>query len=170
MVKNYEYPEYGINIISVNWVISQVAEPQIVKFCVDNNLEIRHNSRDIKRIISHFLADSVLSVCKEHMNIKSILNYTPLDLCMLDKSMTTVVDKCVQQFLKKFRFCNTCHNVSLDCLNLEQIYEMKALADNCHIKPKTLDKLKAYLSSNNFIKLYKDLHTDVVLRSVLSKY
>lgn len=169
MVKNYQYPEYGINIISVNWVITHVVEPQIVKFCVDNNLEIRNNSRDIKRIIIHFLADSVLAVCKEHTNIQSILNYTPLKLCLLDESMHIMMNKCVHQFFKKFRFCNTSYTQSFDQLNLEQIYELKALVDNCHIKSKTLEKIKEYLCSNHLVKLYRDVHSDIVLRRVLAK-
>lgn len=168
-VKNHEYPEYGINLISVNWVISHVVEPQIVKFCVDNNLVIRANSRDIKRIIGHFLAESVLKVCKEHMNTKNILNYTSLTLCLLDTTMHDVVDRCVRQFLKKFGFCSVDYSNIVDALSLEQLYKLKALVDNCHIKTKTLDKLKKYLSSNHFVKLHQDVRTDIVLRRVLAK-
>lgn len=169
-MENYHtYAEYGITVISVNWVISEHVEPEVIKFCVNNNMQIRHNSRDVKKIISHFIANSVLMVCKNHANTKNILNYTPLTLKLLDTSMHGVVDRSVSTFFRKFGFCNTTFEDDLSVLSLEKIYELKALTDVCCVKQKTLERLKAYLSSNDFVKLYKDVRDDIVLRCVLSK-
>lgn len=169
MVKYHTYTEYGITVISVNWVIAELVEPEVIKFCVHNNLQIRHNSRDVKKIIGHFIANSVLDVCKDHVNTKNILNYTPLTLKLMDESMHDVVHKNIMKFFKKFGFCNVVFTSPLNTLSLEQIYELRALTDNCHIKQRTLEHLKNYLSSNDFVKLYKDVRDDVVLRRVLAK-
>jgi hypothetical protein len=169
MMKHHTYTEYGITIISVNWVIHEMVEPQVIQFCINNDLPIRHNSRDVKKIISHFIANSILDVCRDHVNTKNILNYTPLSLKLLDTSMHDVVHKSILKIFKKFRFCNAVYTGPLNILNLEQIYELKALTDSCHIKQKTLERLKEYLSSNDFIKLHKDIRTDIVLQQILAK-
>lgn len=169
MVKHHNYTEYGVNLISVNWVIHNIMEPEIVKFCCSHNFKLTEKSRDTKRIISHFLAESVLSVCKEHVSSKNILNYTPVDLCLMDKCFNKHVDQMVVNFFKKFKFCNVGLECGVDQLTLDQLYQLKALADTCHVRVKNLEQLKKYLSSNHFVKLYKDVRTDIVLRCVLAK-
>lgn len=168
-MQNHEYPEYGINVISLNYVINELVEPEVMSFCWAYNLGIRSNSRDVKKIITHFIANSVISVCKKFNNTKNILNFTPLKLVQLDESMTTLVGQCVVNIIKRFGFCHVALEQSIDVLNLTQIYELKAISDRCYIKPKSLEKLKRYLSSHDFIKLHADITNNIVLRSVLAK-
>lgn len=168
MKKCYDYPEYGINIISVNWVINNIVESEIIKFCCSHNLQIRQNSRDIKRLIGHFLATTLLAICKDHVTMRNILNLSPISLQLIETDgMSDVFDKCMHQFLSKFKFCHVAYTDSLDQLNIDQLYHLKSLADTCHIKLKNLEKLKKYLSSNHFTKLNKDIHTDLVLQQLL---
>lgn len=162
------YLEYGINIISINWIINNIVEPEVIKFCCQHNLMIRHNSRDIKRIIAHFLATSVITTCKQFVNLRNIINLTPIKLEQLGDDMNEVVDNIIIRFLRKFKFCNVAYTNSINSLNIDQLYHLKALADTCHVKTKNLESLKTYLTNNNFTKLHQDINTDLVLKQLLT--
>ncbi len=167
--ESFQYPEYNLNIISLNHLVAHHAEPAIQQFCLSHNIEIRPNSRDVKRLILHFVADSIIQACAQSRSTSSILNYTPIDVHLIGDNMSTVVNTCIHQILKRFKLCHVAYACGIDCLNTQQLYHIKSIVDACNIKPKSLAQIKKFLKTNQLIQLARHVATNVVVQHTLSK-
>lgn len=167
--ESYQYPEYNLNIISLNYLVANYVEPSIQQFCLAHNICIRPNSRDVKKLILHFIADSIIQACGKSRSILSVLNYTPVDIQLIGSDMSAVVNTCIHQILKKFKLCHVSFDENIQQFNTQQLYHIKSIVDTCNIKPKSLARIKKFLHTNQLTQLAQRVATNVVVQHTLSK-
>jgi hypothetical protein len=167
--ESFQYPEYNLNIISLNYLVTNHAEPAIQQFCLTHDIEIRPNSRDVKRLILHFVADAIIQACTRARSISSVLNFTPVDIHLIGTNMSAIVNTCIHQILKRFKLCHVAYTCSIDHLNTQQLYHIKSIVDACNIKPKSLAQIKKFLQANQLVHLAQRVATNVVVQHTLSK-
>jgi hypothetical protein len=167
--ESFQYPEYNLNVISLNYLVSNYAEPAIQQFCLAHDIEIRPNSRDVKRLILHFIADAIIQACGRARSISSVLNLTVVDIHLIGTNMTPIVNTCIQQILKRFKLCHTSFDGDIDQLDTQQLYHIKSIVDTCNIKPKSLAQIKKFLKTNQLTQLAQRVATNVVVQHTLSK-
>ncbi len=167
--ESFQYPEYNLNIISLNYLVANYAEPAIQQFCLTHNIEIRPNSRDVRKLILHFVADSIIQACARTRSISSVLNLTPVTIHLLGTNMSAIVNTCTQQILKRFKLCHTSFDNNIDQLDMQQLYHIKSIVDACNIKPKSLAQIKKFLKTNQLVQLSHHVATNVVVQHTLSK-
>lgn len=159
-VLNTKYSEYNLNIISLNWLITEFIEPIILDYCISINYAIDAKSRDTKKLFFHFVAENILQTLCKFDNIQNILFFVKL------KKLTVLPDDCLEllnsvilQFLAKFRLCTYFAESYKEVLDLEDIYKIKLISDNCSIKSSNLQKIKKFLLKNNYTQLLKTVGT-----------
>ena len=167
--ESFQYPEYNLNIISLNYLVAHHAEPAIQQFCLTHDIEIRPNSRDVKKLILHFVADAIIQACARTRSISSVLNFTPVDIHLIGTNMSAIVNTCIHQILKRFKLCHVAYACSIDHLNTQQLYHIKSIVDACNIKPKSLAQIKKFLQTNQLTQLAQRVATNVVVQHTLAK-
>lgn len=167
--ESFQYPEYNLNVISLNHLVAHRVEPAIQQFCLTHDIEIRPNSRDVKRLILHFVADAIIQACVRTRSISSILNFTPVDIHLIGDNMTTVVNACIHQVLKRFKLCHVAYACNINCFNTQQLYHIKSIVDACNIKPKSLEQIKKFLKTHQLVQLARHVTTNVVVQHTLAK-
>jgi chloramphenicol O-acetyltransferase len=167
--ESFQYPEYNLNIISLNYLVTNYVEPAIQQFCLTHNIDIRPNSRDVKRLILHFVADSIIQACARTRSTLSVLNFAKLDIHLIGTNMSPIVNTCIHQILKRFKLCHVAYACSIDHLNTQQLYHIKSIVDACNIKPKSLAQIKRFLQTNQLTQLAQRVATNVVVQHTLSK-
>ena len=167
--ESFQYPEYNLNIISLNYLVANHAEPAIQQFCLTHDIEIRPNSRDVKRLILHFAADAIIQACARTRSISSVLNLTPVHTHLIGNNMSAIVNTCIHQVLKRFKLCHVAYACCIDQFNTQQLYHIKSIVDACNIKPKSLAQIKKFLQTNQLVQLAQRVATNVVVQHTLSK-
>ena len=167
--ESYQYPEYNLNVISLNYLVANYAEPAIQQFCLTHDIEIKPNSRDVKKLILHFVADSIIQACARTRSISSVLNFTPVDIHLIGTNMSAIVNACIHQILKRFKLCHVEFTCSIDQLNTQQLYHIKSIVDACNIKPKSLAQIKKFLQTHQLTQLAQRVATNVVVQHTLAK-
>ena len=167
--ESFQYPEYNLNIISLNYLVTNYVEPAIQQFCLTHNIDISPNSRDVKRLILHFVADSIIKACARARSTSSVLNFTQLDIHLIGDNMTSIVNTCIHQILKRFKLCHTSFDSNIDQLSTQQLYHIKSIVDACNIKPKSLAQIKKFLKTNQLVQLAQRVTTNVVVQHTLAK-
>lgn len=168
-MENHRYPIYGFVIISLNHVINCSVEPSISRFCWDHNLQIRHNSRDFRKVVAHFIAKSIIDSCVQFQDTTVIFNYSSLELKILDESLQHMFHKCVLKLLKNMNICTVDLRVKINELQQHHIDDIKIMQQKCHMTNKNFIKLKKFFESNALTFLHKDITHNIVTQHVLSK-
>lgn len=167
--ENFQYTEYNLNIISLNHLFIAHAEPAIQQFCLTHNIEVRPNSRDVKKLILHFVADSIIQVCAKSRSIMNVLNFTPVKVQLISSNMSPIVNTCIHQILKRFKLCHVGYETPIDQFDTQQLYHIKSIADTCNIKPKSLARIKKFLQTHQLTQLAQRVSTNVVVQHTLAK-
>ena len=68
MFFNIIIKEYNINIINLNKLLNDNIETEIGNFLFDNNLSLKVNSRDLNKIILHYINNEIINNIKEDYN------------------------------------------------------------------------------------------------------
>lgn len=167
--ESFQYPEYNLNIISLNHLVINHVEPSIQQFCLTHNIEIRPNSIDVKKLILHFVADAIIQACARTRSISSVLNFTPACIQLIGSNMSPIVNACIHQVLKRFKLCHVAYDVAIDQFDTQQLYHIKSIVDACNIKPKSLARIKKFLQTHQLTQLAQRVATNVVVQHTLSK-
>jgi hypothetical protein len=168
MFKNLEIPEYNLNIINLNDVLSKEIEVKISNFLYDNNLSLSINSRDCKKIFQHFILNEMLLSIEENYKNIFIINYNYntniLNSFFIQEDSKKIINEVLKKATKIFKFVifEVEDNVIVD-KNL--IYNFKCLVE----KQKKIDikKIQQYCNDNDLshlsVKLRDNLKTKLLL-------
>lgn len=168
-MKNRIFTEYNINVISLNWLINNIIEPAITRYCVSINFQTNKVSRDSKKLFFHFIADTIVSTLSEFSNEKNILIFDEqVELNLFTEDFVDITKLCCNQIVKKFNLCTFFSPKKLVDLTIEDIYKIKLLSDNCSIKTKNLSRLKKFLETNNYTALSKQLKSSKITQMILT--
>ena len=167
VTENFIYSEYNVNLVSLNFIINFIAEPAIQKFCLKYNFNLKPKSRDSQRLIIHFIAESLIKQCSRFNDNRNLLCTNTITLSLLDVSLTETVVNCVYKVLKKFKICSYSTNNSIDQLTRDEIYDCKAIADRCALKPKSLSQVKLFLKTNEITHLHDLVKRDIKTQQTL---
>lgn len=166
---HFEYKEYNINIISLNSLINETVELDILRYCLNYNLTFNIQNRDIRKLVTHFVVNSIITTCKQFTNTQNILNFNNLQLRHIDSSCTDVFVELVFKLLKKFKLCYIQLDESIDKFTIDQIYFVRSLIEKCHIKTKRLDTIKNYLETHGFNHLHSMVVNNIDTQLLLCK-
>ena len=147
------YPDHGICVISMNDIIEHYAEPAILRFCVDHNVQITAKSRDVSKIIKHFIISTVINQLEIHKDHKVVLNYTPITQSALGNDMVDKVNHSISQILKQFKFCSTNIDLPVHLFDVEHLYEIRSVIENCIVKSRKMQSIKQFLAKHQLTAL-----------------
>lgn len=169
MVEHCSYPVYGINVISLNFLINKVVESQVSRFCWDHNMEIRSNSRDVNKVMLHFIVNAIIETCGRFQTTVNVLNYTALNMEILDESMQPAMTKCVNKLLKTLKICVVNMDVPINELQQHHIDDIRIAQQNCCVNSKSLMKLKKFFTKHDLTFLRKDINNNIATQHILAK-
>ena len=168
MIEYKIYNEYNIIIYNLNNIINEIAELDIFKYFNNNKIDINFKSRDIKRLITHFLINSILSIIKNSNNEKIIFNYKNLNLQILDTQYNHDIDIIINKIFKKFKFCHFNFD-NISNLNTFDLTDIKRNLQRCHLTVNKINNIKKFLENNGFTSLHKTLCVDHNIKMSLTK-
>jgi hypothetical protein len=168
MIEYKIYNEYNIIIYNLNNIINKIAELDIFKYFNNNKIDINFKSRDVKRLITHFLINSIIKVIKNSGNEKIIFNYKFINLQILDIQYNHDIDILINKIFKKFKFC---HFNFDDIFNLSsfELTDIKRNLQRCHLAISKINNIKKFLDVNGLTNLHKTISTDHNIKMSLTK-
>jgi hypothetical protein len=170
MFLNVTLKEYNINIINLNYLLQENIETVIGNYLFDNNLKLKINSRDLNKIILHFLNEEIIKHLKEDYN--NILIFNPeyelktLHNLYSEKDCKDILQKIIKKSTKIFNYSlfEIFTNFVIDNNN---IYMLKSLLQNK--KNINYKKLKEFCESSTLRFIGKKVEEDLSLKKLLHK-
>ena len=162
------YPDHGVCIISVDNIINNIAEPAIIRFCIDHNITITPKSRDVAKIIKHFVADTLITQLEHYRDHRVVLNYIPIKHSLLGDALIDKINHTTTQIFKRFNLCNTNIDHPIDEFNTQHLYEIRVVIENCSIKERNTKSIKKYLQQHQLTALTRRV-SSVACNYILNK-
>ncbi len=153
------YPDYGVCVVSVDNIIQQHAEPAILRFCIDNNININPKSRDVAKIIKHFVADSLINQLEQYRDHRVVLNYIATKHTILGDDMIQKINNTIQQIFRKFKLCNISIDHPIDAFDVSRLYQVRVAVENCSIKARSMHSIKKYLHEHQLTALLRKVNS-----------
>lgn len=163
------YSEYGVNIVSLGDILSYRVEPKLLQFCITYNVPIVAKSRDIRKLLKHFIASEIIEYCKHYTQYRNILNHTNNYHSSTSTELSEVIRNTVNIVLRKFSLCYSCFLKPLSSLNTDDLNSIKSMIDKCYITPKRLDKIKKFVQTNDLLHLSSQINNNPHIQMILSK-
>jgi hypothetical protein len=162
--------EYNINIINLNYLLTNNIEIDIANFLYNNNLKLKSNSRDLNKIIIHFINAEIIKHLNENYNNILLFNnnYNLITLHHLfeEENIKNIINKNITKSIKNFNysFFEITDNFVIDKNNiyiLKQIIETK---NNINYK-----KLKEFCEKFNLQSISSKLRENTRIKQLLHK-
>ena len=167
---NHILTDYNLNVISINQLIYGTIERTIKVYCLKIDYTLNPKSRDTKRLILHYIADTVLHTLCKFDNVKNILHFTDIkSLNLLPDELTVTFNSAVRKLVKQFKLCTLFTDYEIVNYTVDEIYQLKQLSDLCKIKDSNLSKIKKFLSDNEFTHLSNKLSLDFKVKCAIMK-
>jgi hypothetical protein len=170
MFLNVILTEYNINIINLNYLLQEKIETVIGNYLFDNNLKLKINSRDLSKIILHFLNEEIIKHLKEDYN--NILIFNPeyelktLHNLYAEKDCKSILHKIITKSTKIFNY--SLFEISTNfVIDNNNIYSLKKFLQNK--KSINYKKLKEFCKTSNLRFIGKKVEEDLSLKNLLHK-
>jgi hypothetical protein len=156
--------EYNLNIINLNYLLTEFTIKNINNFLYDNNLDYNIKKNDLNKIINHFIITDIIDNFKEEYNNILIFNESIFLQEEIYIIHTLLIN--LNKILKKFNF-NLLHIETNFIVDKNTIYEIKSILQN---KRKTnLRKIKEFCNENELIKLAEEIKNNLKTKIILHK-
>lgn len=170
MFLNLIIKEYNINIINLNYLLQENIETAIGNYLFDNNLKLKINSRDLNKLIFHFLNDEIIKQLKEDYNniliFNSEIKLKTLDKIYAEEDCILLLQKIINKSSKIFNYSLFKIFTTFEIDN-NFIYSLKKfLQQKKNINYK---KLKNFCKTSNLRFLGEKVGSDLSLKSLLHK-
>jgi hypothetical protein len=170
MFLNVILTEYNINIINLNYLLQEKIETLIGNYLFDNNLKLKINSRDLSKIILHFLNEEIIKHLKEDYN--NILIFNPeyelktLHNLYAEEDCKSILHKIIKKSTKIFNY--SLFQISTNfVIDNNNIYSLKKFLQNK--KSINYKKLKEFCKTSNLRFIGKKVEEDLSLKNLLHK-
>jgi hypothetical protein len=170
MFLNVILTEYNINIINLNYLLQEKIETVIGNYLFDNNLKLKINSRDLSKIILHFLNEEIIKHLKEDYN--NILIFNPeyelktLHNLYAEEDCKSILHKIITKSTKIFNY--SLFQISTNfVIDNNNIYSLKKFLQNK--KSINYKKLKEFCKTSNLRFIGKKVEEDLSLKNLLHK-
>ena len=170
MFLNVILKEYNINIINLNYLLQEKIETVIGNYLFDNNLKLKINSRDLSKIILHFLNEEIIKHLKEDYN--NILIFNPeyelktLHNLYAEEDCKSILHKIIKKSTKIFNY--SLFEISTNfVIDNNNIYSLKKFLQNK--KSINYKKLKEFCKTSNLRFIGKKVEEDLSLKNLLHK-
>jgi hypothetical protein len=170
MFLNVILTEYNINIINLNYLLQEKIETVIGNYLFDNNLKLKINSRDLSKIILHFLNEEIIKHLKEDYN--NILIFNPeyelktLHNLYAEEDCKSILQKIIKKSTKIFNY--SLFEISTNfVIDNNNIYSLKKFLQNK--KSINYKKLKEFCKTSNLRFIGKKVEEDLSLKNLLHK-
>jgi hypothetical protein len=170
MFLNVIIKEYNINIINLNYILKENIETVIGNYLFDNNLKLKINSRDLSKIILHFLNEEIIKHLKENYN--NILIFNPeyelntLHNLYAEEDCKLLLQKIINKSSKIFNYSLFQISTTFEIDN-NFIYSLKKFLQQK--KSINYKKLKEFCNSSNLRFIGKKVEEDLSLKNLLHK-
>ena len=108
MFFNIIIKEYNINIINLNKLLNDNIETEIGNFLFDNNLSLKVNSRDLNKIILHYINNEIINNIKEDYNNILLFNFNnelkTLHNLYNEEDIKSILHKNIRKSIKMFNY------------------------------------------------------------------
>ena len=164
MFLSSEIKEYNLNVINLNYLLTEFTVKRINNFLYDNNLDYSIKKNDLNKIITHFIISDIIENFKEDYN--NILIFNESLFVEIDENCIHLILFNFKKILKKFSF-NLLDIQTNFIVDKNTIYEIKSLLQN---KKKTnLRKIKEFCNENELIKLAEEIKNNLKTKIILHK-
>jgi hypothetical protein len=170
MFLNVILTEYNINIINLNYLLQEKIETVIGNYLFDNNLKLKINSRDLSKIILHFLNEEIIKHLKEDYN--NILIFNPeyelktLHNLYTEEDCKSILHKIIKKSTKIFNY--SLFEISTNfVIDNNNIYSLKKFLQSK--KSINYKKLKEFCKTSNLRFIGKKVEEDLSLKKLLHK-
>jgi len=161
--------EYNLNIINLNDLISEKIEFEIYNFIIQNELSLKLENKDTKRIFLHFLLFFIFSeknILHENIFIYNDLEkLNHLNLIFQENKVLDFFNSLIKLIYNNFNIkilINKKLNLpNLNCNNFNEIYNLKNLIEKENFKiSKNLEKSKKFCEKFGLLNLTENLQKD----------
>lgn len=170
MFLNLIIKEYNLNIINLNYLLNHSIETELGNFLYNNNLNLKVNSRDLKKLTIHFINSEILKQLNDSYKNVLIFNYnhslTSLHHIFEENQIKELIHNCINKSIKTFCYSFLEINTTFE-VNQDTIYNLKLLSES----KKTINykKLREYCKSSDLISLSKKIESDTQIKMILHK-
>jgi hypothetical protein len=170
MFLNLVIKEYNLNIINLNYLINNSIETELGNFLYNNNLKLKVNSRDLKKLTIHFINSEILKQLNESYKNVLIFNYeysfNSLHHLFDEKELKLLFQKSIEKSIKTFGYSLFQIHTSFE-INQETIYKLKLLSESKKLV--NYKKLKEFCKDSELISLSKNLESNTQIKMILHK-
>jgi hypothetical protein len=170
MFLNLIIKEYNLNIINLNYLLNNSIETELGNFLYNNNLNLKINSRDLKKLTIHFINYEILKQLNDSYKNVLIFNYDysliSLQHIFDENQLKDLIHKCINKSIKTFGYSLLQINTTFE-VNQDTIYNLKLLSESKKII--NYKKLKEYCKSSDLISLSKKIESDTQIKMILHK-
>lgn len=170
MFLNLTIKEYNINLINLNYLLQENIETVIGNYLFDNNLKLKINSRDLNKLIFHFLNEEIIKQLKENYNniliFNSEIKLKTLDKLYAEEDCILLLQKIIKKSSKIFNYSLFTISTTFEVDN-NFIYSLKKFLQVKKII--NYKKLKNFCETSNLRFLGEKVSSDVTLKSLLHK-
>lgn len=164
MFLSSEIKEYNLNVINLNYLLTEFTVKNINNFLYDNNLDYSIKKNDLNKIATHFIISNIIQNFKENYNNILIFNQTLF--LEVDEICIPLIFFNLKKSLKNFNF-NFLDIQTNFIVDKNTIYQIKSLLQN---KKKTnLRKIKDFCDENELIKLAEEIKNNLKTKIILHK-
>lgn len=133
MFFNIIIKEYNINIINLNKLLNDNIETEIGNFLFDNNLSLKVNSRDLNKIILHYINNEIINNIKEDYNNILLFNFNnelkTLHNLYNEEDIKSILHKNIRKSIKMFNY--SLFEIKTNfIIDKNVIYSLKCLAES----------------------------------------
>lgn len=171
MFENLEIPEYNLNIINLNYLLSEKIELDISNFLYSNNLlTLKLNNRDLKYIFKHFILQNILNSLKEEYHNIFVFNFSfklkYLNNYYIEEDCNITLSDILKKSSKIFKFILfPVENNFLIDKNI--IYNFKKIIENK--KKINYANAKKFCENNKLTEICDNLKNNTKIKHLLHK-
>ena len=171
MFENFEIPEYNINIINLNSILSEKIELEISNFLYSNNiLDLKLNSRDLRYIFKHFIISNILSSLKEDYHNIFIFNFSYnlkyLNNYYIEEDCNIILSDILKKSSKIFKFIIFPVEKNF-LIDKNVIYNFKKIIENK--KKINYANAKKFCETNKLKEICSNLKNNTKIKHLLHK-
>jgi hypothetical protein len=170
MFENLEIPEYNLNIVNLNYILSEKIELDISNFLYSNNLKLNINSRDLKYIFKHFIILNILNSLKQEYHNIFIFNFSYnlkyLNNYYIEEDCNIILSEILEKSSKIFKFIIFPIEKNL-LIDKNIIYSFKKIIENK--KKINYANAKKFCETNKLKEICSNLKNNTKIKELLHK-
>jgi hypothetical protein len=170
MFENLEIPEYNLNIVNLNYILSEKIELDISNFLYSNNLKLNINSRDLKYIFKHFIILNILNSLKQEYHNIFIFNFSYnlkyLNNYYIEEDCNIILSEIIKKSSKIFKFIVFPIEKNF-LIDKNIIYSFKKIIENK--KKINYANAKKFCETNKLKEICSNLKNNTKIKELLHK-